>query len=431
MKVNIRTLTKTNGALLYVCDYKIDGDRVRKYFSARAEAEAHAKTLSRADDKNIAGFAAMGAAERFGLQKVLLEIKEHGVTLTEVWEGYKKHVAGTAKAAITLDEGRKRFLDSLIRRQKSEAYITQCDHQLRKFIQGGREELLISQLTPAMFKEWFEGRQAKLSLNTQKTERLRFLHFCNWAIQEGHLADGTSKHPTPVSGIRIERAGKRQIRILSPEEAQALLHATATQAPHALCYLVLAMFCGVRPEEAEIIKFGQINLLDLTIDVPHTTSKTGDARIARIPQCAVAWFELAKRLGFWGAPADVACPSGFILDKVREFKWIPLLAEGWQADILRHTAATYRYLQCLNYGIVAEELGNSEAILRRHYVRKGISERARDAFYALAPTAELEAQAREALANVNAAAIANLVKARAVQAAARAAKKAEALAAAA
>jgi hypothetical protein len=56
----------------------------------------------------------------------------------------------------------------------------------------------------------------------------------------------------------------------------------------------------------------------------------------------------------------------------------------WPVDVMRHTAISHYFRQTGSYGQTAEQFGNSESIIKRHYQGRVSSEDTK-AFYALAP----------------------------------------------
>jgi hypothetical protein len=57
---------------------------------------------------------------------------------------------------------------------------------------------------------------------------------------------------------------------------------------------------------------------------------------------------------------------------------------NWVPDIFRHTAISHYFRKTGSYGQTAEQFGNSEAIIKRHYQGRVSSEDTK-IFYAIAP----------------------------------------------
>jgi hypothetical protein len=58
----------------------------------------------------------------------------------------------------------------------------------------------------------------------------------------------------------------------------------------------------------------------------------------------------------------------------------------WVSDILRHTAISHYFRATGSYGRTAEQFGNSESIIKKHYQSR-VSSKDTKRFYGLRPTA--------------------------------------------
>jgi hypothetical protein len=56
----------------------------------------------------------------------------------------------------------------------------------------------------------------------------------------------------------------------------------------------------------------------------------------------------------------------------------------WPSDVLRHTAISHYFRKSGSYGRAAEQFGNSEAIIKKHYQGRVNSQETK-AFYSLLP----------------------------------------------
>ena len=59
--------------------------------------------------------------------------------------------------------------------------------------------------------------------------------------------------------------------------------------------------------------------------------------------------------------------------------------EEWPQDCLRHDYGTYRFKVLGSFGVLADEMGNSEAIIRQRYQRS-VSQSEADAYWLIMPT---------------------------------------------
>jgi integrase len=167
----------------------------------------------------------------------------------------------------------------------------------------------------------------------------------------------------------IEQIERRTVEITvstyTPEELDRMLRASRKEW---LPVLVLGAFCGLRPEELYPEKEGGKpglqweNILwdKAKIDVPAKVSKTRHRRLATMTDAALAWLE-----EFRNSKGPVAHESRF-------WRCIPTLTKHaqvqWKPDALRHSFASYRLAITRNITALAEDMGNSPAMIRKHYL---------------------------------------------------------------
>ena len=175
----------------------------------------------------------------------------------------------------------------------------------------------------------------------------------NFAKGEGWLHADQKTAPERVGAFKVK---ERDVEIFTPAEvARLLAHAEEDFLP----WLVLIAFGGVRNEELrkglvwESINFDRGYLL-----VPASIAKTYRKRKIDLPENALEWL------------APYRNRSGAIFD--RDFRK-PLAAAfaaakvTYKRNALRHRFGSYRMETVKNAGQVALEMGNSAAIVMKHY----------------------------------------------------------------
>jgi integrase len=165
--------------------------------------------------------------------------------------------------------------------------------------------------------------------------------------------------------------------ILTPEQVDALLtHAPARLTP----YLAIGTLAGLRPGELEALDWSAVDLDASTILVLPETSKVRRARY--VPICQ----RLRDILCQFDIPDGRVCPG---VKALRRLRAAACKAAGvvWSQDVMRHTYATAR-LATETAGMVALDMGTSEAMLTRHY--RGLARRADYAGYFSAPPASTD-----------------------------------------
>jgi integrase len=164
----------------------------------------------------------------------------------------------------------------------------------------------------------------------------------------------------PLAGLDKPKITRDAPAILSPSQLANLL---AAASPALRPLLVLQAFCGLRRAEACRLRWQHIHLDAATpyVELPSEVTKTNRRRTGEIPGCAVAWLKplaglpaapLAMKESHYRALLDAAATAAGI---------------SWQENLLRHSFGTYRLAITKNAATVAEEMGNSPAVVRTHY----------------------------------------------------------------
>ena len=227
----------------------------------------------------------------------------------------------------------------------SPAYVTSLRQYLSLFVQGVGD-VPIDAVGVEAVERWFRSRTEAPSARASNLGRLSALFA--FAIRRGYIRDN------PIRRIRSPRLHVAPPRILSPAEAGSLLDRARRVCPEILAFIVLGLFVGVRPMEAQRIPWSAVDTTSHRLRVDRT--KTGRRRVAHLEPAAVAWLDACPRT------SDLCCPSWSTIRRRRR-----ALMPHWPQDVLRHTAASYLLELHQDAGKVALWLGNSPRILLRHY----------------------------------------------------------------
>lgn len=203
--------------------------------------------------------------------------------------------------------------------------------------------------------------------------------FLAWHAKRGTIP------ANPCAGVDRRKTRHGTPTTITPEQAEALLRDVEKTRPAWVPFIALLLFAGVRPGMRDgecrrlddALRAGKPVLLPGGIEV-H--GKTGAVRVVPWGACGPLreWLD-AYPLGKCLVPDDAAR---------WERDWTALRRRhGLPPDVLRHTAAScMTYSGQMTLGEVAMALGNSEAMLRRHYVGRWSREMTQ-ALYALRPAA--------------------------------------------
>lgn len=345
------TQVTLNGSLVrWEADFgRINGKRKRRYFKTKGQAQEALRMFAEETKENGRVWAQLSPKKRASAVAILKDMSAHGVTLADVWAYYKdRHKPNSGRS---LGGVRDEFLRSKEDSGVSLRYLEQLKVYLRLFCLD-REEIDISDVDHLMIEEWLKSR--KEAPATRQTGINRLSALFSFCIRRGYLESNPLK--------RVERVRVPHIdpEILTIDECQRLVNAAAKSDKGMLTYLGLALFCGIRPDEALRIDTKEIDLERGLIFLKAEKSKVRNRRIVTLTKPAIQCIQEG------GAVPKKNFKRRF--DKLRKDAKI----EKWPHDALRKTAASHFYNV---YGIekATEQLGHSAGVLLRVY-RELVSE---------------------------------------------------------
>ncbi len=255
------------------------------------------------------------------------------------------------------------------------AYLAHLEfvlHQFRGFI---GPEYLCSQVLTAQVQRFLDSKPWAGS--TLVGMRNRVSAFFSFALDRGYVA------ANPCDTIKAPKVEKSVPRILSVRDCESLLTTALRSDPAMLPYLVLGMFCGLRPEELKRLPVSCVRLEESIVDIPASVSKTRDRRIVELAPNALAWL-LAARDRFGGA-------EHFITYRSRRRALAEAAGVEWSSDVMRHSFASYHIELHQSADRTALQLGHqgSTKMLFRHYKATVTKQEAAE-FWALRPPAVIE-----------------------------------------
>ncbi|MFC7336126.1 hypothetical protein ACFQY0_02965 [Haloferula chungangensis] len=350
--------------------WKEDGKWQRKQFKDLLKAEAFA-ALKRVELKNE------GRKQRLMLCPLSDDQLDQAVkafdrlgstyTLTEALDFFLRHHR-PPEFTISLREAMDLYRDDRERDAIRERSLKGIKSVLDQFLRE-TDNPFTHEVTAQSVEKFLRGLRAKDGTNkaTRKTwnNYRNILHsFFEWTT----VADVASNRPfafeNPVTPIR--KFSARQVReeqeakpaTTSPKEVLRLFRVLSRwKGGVMLRYYALLYFAGIRPGEIERMN-GQeeklINLKTNTITIPAKVSKTGHERHVTISENLSAWLKVAPL---------PTIPTNFdrLAKQVRKhFKL--------DHDEARHSFISYHVALHRSVGDAALQAGNSESIVRRHYL---------------------------------------------------------------
>lgn len=253
-------------------------------------------------------------------------------------------------------------------------------HALNRF--AGHFQAPLHALRSADINAWL--RALEVGARTRHNYRAAVEQLARWAQANGHL---------PLTWTEMQRVadpGQKmgEIRILSPEQMTKLLGARSHVEQNGRArsgvvqFLALQAFAGLRHSEAAQMDWRDVHFDQRQIYIPKGIAKGHRDRYAPMPDNLAAWLQPAAR------PNGPICPIRQIsgaLTKAKQAAGIPA-GDNETRNVLRKSFITYRLAVTKSIAQVAEEAGNSPAIIRKHYGRP-IPESEGQRWFTIWPTA--------------------------------------------
>jgi integrase len=311
-------------------------------------------------------WAHLSPEKRVDVVSILNEIEAKGYTLRAVWDGFQNGSAADVEEVKSLGDAIKELIKAKTAANRHPAYVTSLEQYLERWAKG-QEAKSISTVTLAEIDAFINGLP---SLSSRATGINRLSTLFSFAVRKGWCAGN------PCERVERPHVENGTPTILTVEETKKVLEFTRKKMPRFLPWLTLAMFAGIRPEEADKLTFDSIDLDRGIVTVDHLTAKVRKRRIVHLKPAAIAWLKLGKK-------KDLPLPRVTrrrCIRKLRELlKW-----PAWKKDVLRHTTASYWLASEPDANRIAMELGNSASILLKHY-RELVSDDDAKAFWAIMP----------------------------------------------
>ena len=193
-----------------------------------------------------------------------------------------------------------------------------------------------------------------------------------WARMQGLVPDTTTTTPERTHPAKLD---KHEVEILAPDQFRELLDKAP---PEWRLALAIGGLAGLRTEEIAGLRWEDLQNEQGRILVRAEICKTGRRRFVPILPSLAAWVAVSKP-----QPGNMVAPRIGLDALVKRLK---RRGGGWVRNGLRHSFGSYRAAVVKSAGQVALEMGNSEAIVRRHYLEVQPIEIAKQWFLTAPPT---------------------------------------------
>jgi hypothetical protein len=234
---------------------------------------------------------------------------------------------------------------------------------------------------------WLDTARARgVSQRRLKNLRGSCITLFKWAQGKKHLPAAEKTAPELTEAIHENRGrGKRKpVVIYNREELQQVIKTARSLLDEraSLAFLVvIGAYAGVRTEEiaplartkSEGLRWENFDRERKILRVPEHVSKTGFARIVPIHPILEHWLKELK------APKTGPVMTCSFNTGLKHFR---IAKPGlWKKNALRHSYGTYRTAQTQDMPRVSLEMGNSVAMVRKHYF-EAVSQEDGEAWFA-------------------------------------------------
>ena len=237
--------------------------------------------------------------------------------------------------------------------------------------------LLIQSVTKEHIENFIGNLPAGYS--TKQGWKVKIGGFINWCIAEGYTRGNPAKHIK----VTVEETTPQTIPLSDVKKLLELAQTTLRYRP-LIKYLSIGLFGGMRPFEIRRLKPEQISLETRQIFVPRQITKTKTERYVTINDNLMAFLTKFKdqpihHPNFVKLFSQLRQKVGYGLDGQE--------GKPWTADGIRHTFGSMYLAKHRNIFQLAEEMGNSPDVIKKHY-KKAIPAAEVSEFWSIMPMLE-------------------------------------------
>jgi integrase len=380
----ISEFTNPSGNIVFQLYARLDGKRFRKNFPTRTEAEAERQVqevqLLQRETGIRAAATRLTDEQLHEAESVFRRVTGHAHPLSFYVEfalaNYREPVTqklladAVTEFLVTKDHEREQDL-------LSEPYLIRVKRDLKR-LQKHFPASTVADLTGAKLLEYFEARRAAhKTFNNRRGVVSAFLKF---ALQRDWIADNPL---TKIPPRRIRRRRGCAITFAASQTAGLMDH-VEKHYPTAVPFFALCLFAGIRPclRTGEILRLqpAHVKLDASLIRIGGEVSKVREPRNITIQPNLAAWLRAYPLKKFPIIPTNLQ----HIREKVAEK--FPLAH-----DVMRHSYISFFVAKFRSIGEASLQAGNSENIIRKHYLDLKTTEEAEQYFgilpkHANAPT---------------------------------------------
>jgi integrase len=368
-----------------------DGKKLRRFFDTEKDAkEWIGKKEGEIAQRGKKAFD-LPEARREEALRCLTRLAPFNATLTEAVDYFLKHSrpdGGKKKFREVGDEFMSSRIDAECKPRTLANY--------RSFLNVGNDrwgDELVSEIRLREIEAWVAD--GEWEPRTRRNYLASMSAVLGFAYDRKYCAENAAKKATRP---RLQDA---PIEILTPSEAIILLEGCQLFAPDLTVAMAIGFFAGLRTAEICALDWSEIDFESRCIEVTAAKAKTRQRRIVHITDNLLAWLQTISGRSGPVLPKGIGSTehisSGLfgyrraqllvaIADYREEKNLSPVLTE-WPDNGLRHSFGSYFFAQSKNENLTAAEMGNSPAMIYRHY-REIVKPVAVDRYWKILPVGQ-------------------------------------------
>jgi integrase len=203
----------------------------------------------------------------------------------------------------------------------------------------------------------------------------------NFGIKKGYLSEN------PVNGLDFERRKRKEVETLTNAQVKAMLEHALAEDVQILPFLVLGLFCGIRPDadgELQKLEWSDIDLNDKVVTIRPEVSKTNRRRFIDLSDNAKAW--LQAFINRAGAPSGrVVTYSESELRARRAANWRAAGIERWIQQGMRHSYCSNWLAMHQDVNKLVLQSGHDSVDTMWRNYHKGVPKADSEQFWAIRP----------------------------------------------
>jgi site-specific recombinase XerD len=329
------------------------GKPKQRYFKTEAEADLFVKQTKEVFLREGQQAFALSYEQRFEALKCLQKLTPFNVSLMEAVEHYIAH-NGARISNQTVDQAVEEFLKSCKRNNLKPRSIAQYVSDLSVFSETFGKSKMVG-ITREDIEEWLD--ESDWSARTKRNKLTTLATFYGFGIEKGFC------NLSPVEKIKRPKVDDEVVGLLTPAQTAALFQQAVKDRPQMVGALAIAAFAGLRRSELCALTWDEVHLKEREIEVKASKAKTRQRRVVTINDTLAKWLEL-----YAGKKGQLTSTSSSDVWG----KWVRDMATKagittWPKNALRHGFGSYFFALIKDENRVAAEMGNSPAMVHRHY----------------------------------------------------------------